>query len=271
MEDEMFNNLIESSSHRREFRRRGSFFLFTTASYALLFIIAGVVSIYAYDARMNDQNLELATIMPLLDLPVENSPEMTPAAKPPSRDNNNLPNVYFRKKLVATVDEPDVAPDRVSVEPNSDPPRPRDGIVILNNTNVDPTGDGRSSSKGGPGNANLTPPSPVIEISEPPAAVPTPKPTPKVLRKTILNGEALLLPKPPYPPMARQIGVRGTVNVQVLIDERGNVVSATPVSGHPLLVHAARAAALQARFSPTMLGDQPVKVSGVITYNFMMQ
>jgi protein TonB len=70
--------------------------------------------------------------------------------------------------------------------------------------------------------------------------------------------------------MAKQIHVQGTVNVQVLIDEKGNVVSATPVSGHPLLMHAARTAALQARFSPTMLGDQPVKVSGVITYNFLL-
>lgn len=267
----MFNNLIESSSHRREFRRRGSFLLVTTASYALLFIIAGVVSIYAYDARMEDHSLELATIMPLVELPAETPPNVTPAAKLPGRDNNNPPNVYIREKLVATVDEPDVAPDRVSVEPNSDPPRPRDGIIILGNTNVDPPGDGRSSSDSGTGNANPTRPTPVIVISDPPAPVPTPKPAPKVIRKTILNGEALVLPKPPYPPMAKQIGVRGTVSVQVLIDERGTVVSATPVSGHPLLVPAAKAAALQARFSPTMLGDRPVKVSGVITYNFMMQ
>src|SRR6266536_2622922 len=56
-EYQMFSNLIESSSHRSEFKRRGSFFLFTTASYALLFVIAGVVSIYAYDARMEDQSL----------------------------------------------------------------------------------------------------------------------------------------------------------------------------------------------------------------------
>ena len=68
-EDVMFNNLIESSSHGREFRRRGSFLLFTTMSYALLFVIAGVISIYAYDARMDDQNLELVTLMPLVDLP----------------------------------------------------------------------------------------------------------------------------------------------------------------------------------------------------------
>ena len=73
----MFSNLIESSSHGSEFKRRGSFFLFTTASYALLFVIAGVVSIYAYDARMEDQNLEIVTMMPLVDLP---APERPPQA-----------------------------------------------------------------------------------------------------------------------------------------------------------------------------------------------
>jgi len=41
------------------------------------------------------------------------------------------------------------------------------------------------------------------------------------------------------------------------------------VSGHPLLRAAAVAAARGARFSPTKLSGQPVKVSGVITYNFV--
>jgi TonB family protein len=270
MEEQMFNNLIESSSHRREFRRRGSFFLFTTASYALLFVIAGVISIYAYDARMEDQNLELATIMPLIDPPAEPPRDATPAAHQPTRDNNTSQNLYIRKTLQADVNEPDVAPDKISVSPNPDLPRPRDGIVIIGNTNVDPIGGANPNSDRGTGNTQPT--RPVVAITEPPPApAPTPKPAPKILRKTILNGEALVLPKPPYPPMAKQIHVQGTVNVQVLIDEKGHVVSATPVSGHPLLAAAAKAAALQARFSPTMLGDQPVKVSGVITYNFLLQ
>jgi outer membrane biosynthesis protein TonB len=59
--------------------------------------------------------------------------------------------------------------------------------------------------------------------------------------------------------------------VRVLIDETGNVVSATPVSGHPLLQASAAAAARQSKFSPTMLSGQPVKVSGVIVYNFAAQ
>ena len=59
------------------------------------------------------------------------------------------------------------------------------------------------------------------------------------------------------------------MNVQVLIDEQGKVISASAVSGHPLLQAAAVAAARGAKFSPTVLSGQPVKVSGVITYNFV--
>jgi protein TonB len=235
----------------------------------LLFVIAGVISIYAYDARMEDQNLELATIMPLVELPAE-PPHETPAAQQPAR-NNNPQNAYIRQKLVANVNEPDVKPDFISVNPNPDVPRPRQGIVIIGNTNLDPTGDGRSNSESGTGTSGTGRPSPAVVISDPPPPpAPTPKPVPKIVRKQILNGEARVLPKPPYPPLAKQAHIQGTVTVQVLIDEKGNVVSATPVSGHPFLVHAAKAAALQARFSPTMYGDQPVKVSGLITYNFLL-
>jgi protein TonB len=59
--------------------------------------------------------------------------------------------------------------------------------------------------------------------------------------------------------------------VQVVVDENGNVISAKPVSGHPLLQAAATAAARNARFSLTKLSGQPVKVSGVVTYNFNLE
>ena len=58
----MFNNLIESSSHAKEFKRRGSFLLFTTATYVVFFAIAGVVSIFAYDAHLERQSTELELI-----------------------------------------------------------------------------------------------------------------------------------------------------------------------------------------------------------------
>jgi TonB family protein len=78
------------------------------------------------------------------------------------------------------------------------------------------------------------------------------------------------LPKPPYPPAARAVRATGSVSVQVVIDTQGNVVSATAVSGHPLLRAAAEAAARGAKFSPTLLAGQPVSVSGIITYNFVL-
>ena len=109
----------------------------------------------------------------------------------------------------------------------------------------------------------------MVDVGTPPPA-PVEKPKPKVLYKPILNGVAISLPKPPYPPIARQMRVQGTVLIQVLIDESGKVVSAKPVSGNPALLNAAQRAAFEARFSPTLLNDQPVKVSGVITYNFVL-
>jgi TonB family protein len=78
------------------------------------------------------------------------------------------------------------------------------------------------------------------------------------------------LPKPIYPPIAKKSNAQGVVTVQVLIDEVGKVISAKAVSGHPLLVLEAQKAAYQARFSPTLIGEQPVKVSGLITYNFIL-
>jgi len=85
----------------------------------------------------------------------------------------------------------------------------------------------------------------------------------------VLNGKALTLPHPAYPPLARAAHVSGTVTVQVLIDEQGNVSAAHAVDGHPLLQSVCVAAAREARFSPTLLEGEPVRVTGVIKYNFI--
>ena len=85
----------------------------------------------------------------------------------------------------------------------------------------------------------------------------------------VLNGKALALPQPAYPPLARAAHVSGTVMVQVLIDEQGNVSAAHAVDGHPLLQSVCVAAAREAKFSPTLLEGEPVRVTGVIQYNFV--
>ena len=91
----------------------------------------------------------------------------------------------------------------------------------------------------------------------------------KQLSGGVLNGKAESLPKPEYPPAAKAVRAGGSVSVQVTIDESGNVISATAVSGHPLLRAAAVEAAREAKFKPTMLSGEPVKVTGVLTYNFV--
>ncbi|HEY6046359.1 MAG TPA: TonB family protein, partial [Pyrinomonadaceae bacterium] len=87
----------------------------------------------------------------------------------------------------------------------------------------------------------------------------------------VLNGKAITLPPPGYPEIARAAKASGNVTVQVTIDEEGNVISANAVSGHPLLQGAAVAAARQAKFTPTRLNGEPVKITGQIMYTFVAQ
>lgn len=265
----MFNNLIESSSHAREFKRRGSFILFTSVTYALLLTIAGVMSIYAYDARMDDQNAVSITMLSPMDFaPVK--PQPTSHATAPRGNTNNGRNYAEREKPEATVDQPHIAPTAISAAPNTNPSLPPGIPFVVGPGNSDPDiGVGPANSGNGGSSEINSGRTPAIKI-EPPPAAPVPKP---IIRRSqkVINSDALYLPKPPYPPFAKQIKVQGVVSVQVLIDETGKVVSAKTISGHPLLAAAAQKAAYEARFSPTMLGDHPVKVSGVITYNFLLQ
>jgi outer membrane biosynthesis protein TonB len=85
------------------------------------------------------------------------------------------------------------------------------------------------------------------------------------------KGHALSLPKPSYSPLARAAHVSGTVTVQVLIDLDGKVIAAAATSGHPLLLGTSLKAARESEFTPTKLNGQPVKVTGIIQYNFVAQ
>ena len=92
----------------------------------------------------------------------------------------------------------------------------------------------------------------------------------KPLEGGLLNGRALSLPKPDYPQLAREARITGEqIVVRVQIDECGNVTEAKALSGHSHVRFASINAATKARFSPTLIGRVPVKVTGIIKYNFM--
>ena len=109
---------------------------------------------------------------------------------------------------------------------------------------------------------------PVVKLdSEPPPQQPA-RPILKPVSGGVLNGSAVSLPPPIYPDAARRLRVEGVVAVEVVIDETGKVISARAVDGPISLRTVAVQAALRARFSPTKLSGQPVKVSGSINYKF---
>lgn len=112
-------------------------------------------------------------------------------------------------------------------------------------------------------------------VTDQPIAVDNAPPPPAPPRRApvsggVLNGSALALPTPVYPDGARRMRVEGTVEVEVVIDENGKVVSAKAISGPVALRDSAVQAAQRARFTPSKLSGQAVQVSGRIIYNFKM-
>jgi protein TonB len=108
----------------------------------------------------------------------------------------------------------------------------------------------------------------------PPKPEPTPAPAPPkklTVSGGVLQGSALKKVQPPYPPIARAARAAGAVQIQVTISEDGRVIEAGVIAGHPLLRDAALQAARQWVFKPTELSGVPVKVQGVLTFNFTLQ
>jgi TonB family protein len=116
---------------------------------------------------------------------------------------------------------------------------------------------------------------PTPNRSPTPTRTPFPTPQPTIIRpgqtppagrtpaNGVLNGRALNLSTPAYPQLARQLGASGQVAVQVVVDERGNVVSAKAMNGHPLLRSAAENAARQSKMRADI-----GRTTGVLVYNF---
>jgi len=82
-------------------------------------------------------------------------------------------------------------------------------------------------------------------------------------------GKALHLPKPEIPHQARLVRASGTVGVRVLIDKYGSVIEAKAISGHPFLRETCEIAAKGAKYAETKLAGKPMKVRGLLTYNFV--
>jgi protein TonB len=204
---------------------------------------------------------------------IEEAPEPEPEKEPePQKD----PNVDIRKEIIAAMFEtPPKPPETVSTVKNTVKERDPNRFTVKGDrdytaANAPPpdykgpvnTG-GTGSDSGRPGAGGDT------EGGGPPPPPPVRRPS-RPISGGVLNGKARSLPQPAYPAAARAVRAQGNVTVQVVIDEQGNVISASAAGGHALLKPAAVSAARRAKFSPTLLSGQPVKVSGVIVYKFSL-
>jgi protein TonB len=274
----MFDTLVESGSHSNDLARKGSFFLGTMVLYLVVLAAVAVLSIYLYNDSIPDPSLELLTLVAPVPMAQEEAPKAQDEPKPAAKAEPTAAMVKEMAVIAPITKSNEVASEKAKVVETKMSRAVLIGNRDVGDVNAVPTGPvgvvGGTGGGGGGGGGTA----PVVATSDepPPPPPPAPKPTPPPKPKTVvsggvMNGKAISKPSPAYPPIAKAARAAGTVTVQILVDESGRVVSASAVNGHPLLQQAAVAAARNARFSPTLLSGQPVKVSGVITYNFVLQ
>lgn len=266
----MFDKLIESNSEAAEFKNRRNYFMVSSIVVGLLFLAAVVASIYASDIGLGHDEFEISTMLPPVRPETEPEP---PRPQPQTSENRQTSEVISRQTNMVRPDESPIMPTGISMVKNTQLSRPEFGTFTINDgteTNGVPLSTGRETTgSGDPNGTGLTNKPVVAETKEvvPPPAPPKPS-KPVTPSLGVVNGIAKSLPKPPYPPTAAALDIQGKVDVAVTIDEDGKVIAAHAVSGHPLLRQAAEKAAWNARFTPTTLSTVPVKVTGVIVYNF---
>jgi len=234
----------------------------------------GVASVFAYDANLDKQNLELVSLITPVDN-IRDTPQPVTPLRHTSSGGSTQPQLAVRIAQPPS-NEPTKTPIGTNTSTNQPPPLPLGETnykLGLMNSEAINQGTGRGDKTSGTGGNDsglrgakeMDPPPPIKPI-EP--RVEKPKP---IKSLGVINGLARSLPIPRYTPLAVAAGAQGVVAVQILIDEKGNVLSAKAISGHPLLLAEAVRAAYLAKFTPTLLSGEPVKVSGIINYNFKRQ
>ena len=289
----MLDQLVESGGGSKDGARRSGFLLTTSVIVISLAVGAGIYSLFNKDFGLGGGDLELSSLVAPVPVPAEEPPppetEQKPEKQQPQQEQKAPVDVPTRTVNMARVDEAPREAPPVSTAQNTTKARPT-GVFQIGKEDRDvsggPVGPVRESTGGGGGGgivasaptrvaeSNDEPPPPPKPKPTPPPATPTPTPKPEPPKKVslgVINGKAVNLVKPPYPPAAKAVRAAGAVNVSVQIDVNGNVTSASAVSGHPLLRQAAEQAARSSKFTPTVLSGQAVPVSGIIVYNFVAQ
>jgi periplasmic protein TonB len=250
MEIPMFDKLVESAKEGKG-RRKGRFLAVTTIIYSTVLVVCAIATIISFDPVLGKEYFltgDVAPPIPYEAPPASMTEERQTVSTAPPKNPPPITNVHIPPQI-----------DRTHFK-LTDIHRVGDiGLKVPSNRH----GNGSDS----------------IDSSEPPPPPTRPKPTPtpevkpqgpQKVSEGVLQGIAVRKKIPPYPEIARKIRLSGSVQVLVTISEEGRVIDATALNGHPILQQAAVGAAREWSFSPTLLSKVPVKVQGVLTFNFVL-
>src|SRR5438128_2041459 len=163
----MFDNLVESGSHKQDLGRKGSFLLATVAVYAVLGTALVVASIWYMDNSLDAQDLELTTLVAPVPVPPQQKEPDKPQEVKPVKEQN----VDVRKELIADVSRTELVPKEVSAKASDVPPVRRGVTTVLGSSDS----NSAAPMPAGPGAGNVvTAPTKVDIAGEPPP--PEPKP-----------------------------------------------------------------------------------------------
>ncbi len=254
----MFDALVESTSQKQG-GRTGVFFFITGVIYAVVLTAIAVLTIFWFNPALVDA-LDVTTLL---------APPPPPPAPPPPSPQQQV--IVKQVEAPTTFTAPVKPPERI---PPAHEVQSRPAVSYVASQGVPGgvpggvTGGVVGGVPGGLGAGEPPPPPP----PPPPKPEPTPTPPPKQIKVSggVLQGSAIRKVQPPYPPIAKAARAQGSVQIQVTISEEGRVIEAEVISGHPLLRDAALQAAKQWIFKPTELSGVPVKVQGILTFNFTL-
>ncbi len=264
----MFDRLIVSAKEKSKGRTK-KFFVVTTFIYSFVLASALVVSVFAASPLLYESS-EVFKLAPLLPPPALPPAGVHPVPHNGSPQSSPPPNIYNVVRLEdvnqKSENRPPVIPTFSVHDSTISGPTGGSGIGVPGGIGVDggvPEGDKASTEP--------LPPPPATKVR------PEPEPQPraqenKVVRvpSHVLTGKAIVKKTPDYPAIARQIRVEGSIVVEIVISPEGRVESARALNGHALLMKPAVDAAYAWRFEPTILNGLPVRVTGVITFNFKL-
>src|SRR5687768_18481670 len=184
----MFDNLVESSSHKEDLARKGSFIGNTLAVYGVLIVAFVIAGIFMYDAHLSEMEMELTTLVAPVPVPQQQKEEVQQKqeAKPVKDDQN----VDVRKELISSVDTPQLVPKEVSAKASDVPPVRRGVTTVLGSS--DSNAAAPVASGPGTGTGVVSGPTSVNIAGDPPPP-PPPKPTPPraPISGGVLNGKAI--------------------------------------------------------------------------------